>query len=318
MLSLLGGGINHVEKSAKMTEPSVIPDLLDTGDSHDLLGVEESENSESEPRITNAPSTAPLIDDLFGGSVGGGNGTNEQKLDDDPFADVSFHSSHNNYLGSDFFSGTAVDKSGFVEAHIAAKTETEPFDFFNSSSVVSQGRDVNDLMGCLSINENDPFKNQNGGSVDKGPELLNSTSSIHQENNINNIILNREFASQSAGMNGTPMFPLGAMGYNFAPGLMFNPAISTHQMNAMGSLLAQPQFLAAMSNFQQLGNLQSNFNPAGSNGGNTSALPDIFNPGVAIQPPTSLMTDSKREDNRAFDFISVSLFYSFSPAMIFT
>ncbi|KAL8473315.1 hypothetical protein ACS0TY_029554 [Phlomoides rotata] len=309
VLSLLGEGINHVEKSAKMPEPSMMPDLLDTSDSHDLLGVEESKKSESEPRITNLPFTAPLVDDLFGGSVGGGDGINEKKVDDDPFADVSFHSSHNKDLGSDIFSGTAVDKSGFTEAHIAAKTEPEPFDFFNSSSVVSQehgnpGRDVNDLMGSLSINENDPFKNQNVSSVSKGPELVNSTSSVHQENNIHNSILNREFASQAAGMNATPMFPLGAMGYNFPPGLMFNPAISAHQMNAMGSLLAQPQFLAAMSNFQQLGNLQSNFNPAGSNGGNSSALPDIFNPGVAIQPPTSLMNDSKREESRAFDFIS--------------
>lgn len=307
MLSLLGGESNHVEKSAKMPEPSLMPDLLDTGDSHDLLGVEESR---SEPRITNVPSTAPLVDDLFGGSVGGGDGTNEQKVDDDPFADVSFHSIHNKDPGSsDFFSGTAVDKSGFTEAHIAAKTEPEPFDFFNSSS--NPGRDVNDLMGSLSINESDPFEYQNGSTVDKGPDLVNSTSSMHQENNIHNRILNKEFASQAAGVNATPVFPLGTMGYNFPSGLMFNPAISTQQMNAMGSLLAQPQFLAAMSNFQQLGNLQSNFNPAGSNGENSSALPDIFNPAASIRPPTSLMNDSKREESRAFDFISVSLYFVF-------
>ncbi|KAI3451670.1 hypothetical protein Pfo_008335 [Paulownia fortunei] len=332
VLSLLGGeqnggGINHVEKSPNTPQPSMMPDLIDTGDSDDLLGVEDSQKAETESRITNTTtSTAPLIDDLFADSFGGGESTNGQKLDDDPFADVSFHTSQDKDHVSDLFSGMAVDKSGITEAHTAAhKTESEPFDFFNSSSEVSQEhgnprKDVNDLMGSLSVNGNDPFKKQNGSTVEKVSEHVDSISSVYQDNKIPNSILNGELASQAAGINATPMFPLGAMGYNFPSGLMFNPAFASQPMNysAMGSLFAQQQFLATMSNFQQLGNLQSNtsISAAGSNGGNSSPFPDIFNPGMATQPPTSLMKDSKREETKAFDFISDHLAAARDPKRV--
>ncbi|KAH6755169.1 hypothetical protein C2S52_023653, partial [Perilla frutescens var. hirtella] len=319
VLSLLGGeksgGINEIERSAKASQPSMLPDLLDTSDSHDLLGVGDSQKAETEPRTANIrPSTAPLIDDLLGDSFGAGDSTNDQKVDDDPFADVSFYSSHDKGHEADFFSGMAVTKSEIKEAHLAAnRPESEPFDFFNSSSEIAQehgnsGNGVTDLMGSLSINGNEPSKNQSGSTIEKGPEHLHSTSNIHQENNIHNSILNGEFASQAAGINAAPMFPMGAMGYNFPPGLMFNPALASHAMNniSMGNLLAQPQFLAAMSNFQQLAHLQSStgFSAAGPNVGNSSAFPDVFNSSVAAQPPTSLMNDSKREETKAFDFIS--------------
>ncbi|GFP99656.1 vhs domain-containing protein at3g16270 [Phtheirospermum japonicum] len=311
VLSLLGGeqsgvGINHVQKSAKAPQPSMMPDLIDTGDSDDLFGVEDSKKAESESRITNkVTSTAPLIDDLFGDSFGGTESTNGPKLDDDPFADVNFHIGEDKNHVADLFSGVAT------EAHTAApKTE---FDFFNLSSEASQergkaGKDVNDLIGSLSINENDPFKMPNGSTVEKGSEHLDSKPSVYQDNKIPNSVLNNEFASQATGINAAPMFPSGAMGYNIPPGLMFNPAFASHPMNygAMGSLFAQQQFLATLSNFQQLGNHQSNTNigAAGSNAGSSSPYPDIFNPGMATQPPTSVMNDSKREDTKAFDFIS--------------
>ncbi|KAL0343272.1 UNVERIFIED_CONTAM: protein MODIFIED TRANSPORT TO THE VACUOLE 1 [Sesamum angustifolium] len=309
VLSLLGGeqsggGINHVEKPAKTPQPSIMPDLIDTGDSGDLLGVEDSKIAESESRVTNAAtSTAPLIDDLFGDSFGGGGeSTNRQNLDDDPFADVSFLTSQDKEHAVDLFSGMAVDKSASSKAHVAApKNETEPFDFFNSSSEVAQEhgnprKDVNDLMGSLSINGSDPFNKQNGSTLRRALNMW-----IHYP-----VVLNGEFTSQAAGMNANPMFPLGAMGYNFPPGLMFNPAFASHPFGAMGSLLAQQQLLATISNFQQQGNLQTStsFNAAGSNGLNSSPFPDIFNPVMATQPPTSLMSDSKREETKAFDFIS--------------
>ncbi|KAG6399613.1 hypothetical protein SASPL_141094 [Salvia splendens] len=201
VLSLLsgekgGGENNQVERSTKAPQPSMMPDLLDTSDSHDLMGVEDSQKAET--------------------SLG-----------------------HEN----DFFSGMAINKSEIKDAHVAAsRTESEPFDFFNS----------------------------------------------------------RESASQAAGINAAPMFPMGAMSYNFPPGLMFNPALASHAMNnvSMENLCAQPQFLAAMSNFQQLGHLQSStgFSAAGSVVGNSSAFPDVFNSTIAAQPSTSLMNDSKRED----------------------
>ncbi|XP_042024666.1 protein MODIFIED TRANSPORT TO THE VACUOLE 1-like [Salvia splendens] len=317
VLSLLsgekgGGENNQVERLAKTPQPSTIPDLLDTSDSHDLMGVEDSQKAETEPSTSTAgPSTAPLINDLLGDSFGGGDSTNGQKVDDDPFADVSFHTSLDKGHENDFFSGMAINKSEIKDAHVAAsRTESEPFDFFNSRSqeLENAGKDFNDLMGDLSIHGNEPFKKQNGSSTEKSPEHILSASSIPQENNVHNIILNRESASQAAVVSAAPMFPMGAMGYNFPPGLMFNPALASHAMNnvSMENLFAQPQFLAAMSNFQQLGHLQSSagFSAAGSVVGNSSAFPDVFNSTIAAQPPTSLMNDSKREDTRAFDFIS--------------
>lgn len=321
MLSLLsgekvGGGINYVERLAKAPQPSMMPDLLDTSDSHDLLGEGDSQKAETErSTVALEPSTAPLIDDLLSDNIGGGDSTNWQKVDDDPFADVSFYTTHDKDHEADFFSDMAVNKLETRKAPVAAnRTEPEPFDFFDSRPEVSQelenaAKDVNDAMGKLSLNRNEPFMEQNRSAAEKSMEHVHSASGIHQETNIYNSMLNRESASQAA----APMFPLGAMGYTLPPGLMYNPALASQAMNniAMENLFAQPQFLAAW-NFQQLGHLQSStgFSSAGSNVGNSSAFPDVFNSTVAAQPPISLMNDPKRENSKAFDFISVSFCFN--------
>ncbi|KAL6551895.1 hypothetical protein OROGR_008049 [Orobanche gracilis] len=320
VLSLLGGdqggmGINHVQNSANTPQPSMMPDLIDTGHSDDHFGVEDSTKVETESRITNtSTSTAPLIDDLFGDSFGGSESTIDQKLDDDPFADVSFHSGQDKNHISDFLSGVAVDESRIIKPHTAArKTEFEPFDFLNSGHEVSEEngksrKDVNNLMGSLSINGNGQFKMPNRCTVENGSEHLDSGASVYQDNKIPSSVLNNELASQATGVDAAPMFPLGAMCYNHPSALMFNPAFASHPMNygTMGNLFAQQQFLATLSNFQQLGNLQSNISTgtAGSNTGDSSPFPDIFNPGMATEPLTSVMNDSKREETKAFDFIS--------------
>ncbi|KAL3808012.1 hypothetical protein ACJIZ3_000320 [Penstemon smallii] len=296
VLSLLGTGqngtVSHLEKSEKTPQPSTMPDLIDTGGPDDLLAAEDSEKTKSDQRNTTATaSTGPLIDDLFGDRFGGV-GTNTQKLDDDPFADVSFHRIQDKDHSIDLFSGMVGGESIVKEVNILPhKTESEPFDFFNSSSLVSQEhgnsrKDVNDLMDSLSINENGK---QSGSIAERGSENVGSVSNIFHDNKVPIDILNTGLPSQAAGMNSNPMLP--------------------SQMNygAMGSIFAQQQqLLATMANFQQLGNLQSNtsINAAEYKGGNSAALPDIFNPGMALQPPTSLMNDSKREDTKAFDFIS--------------
>ncbi|CAI9753563.1 unnamed protein product [Fraxinus pennsylvanica] len=112
------------EKANKM------PDLIDTRDSDDGLEVKNSVKTHGDQRIANpSPSAALLIDDLFGDSLEDGESTNPQKIDDDPFADVSFHASNGNEHASDMFSGITVD----TEAHVTAdKTGPEPFDFFQS------------------------------------------------------------------------------------------------------------------------------------------------------------------------------------------
>ncbi|KAI8009878.1 Protein MODIFIED TRANSPORT TO THE VACUOLE 1 [Camellia lanceoleosa] len=65
-----------------------------------------------------------------------------------------------------------------------------------------------------------------------------------------------------------------------------------------------------MSNFQQVGNLQSQntgvSHAAGTKGVYSSPLPDIFNPNSLTRTPSSVMNSSKKEETKAFDFISCS------------
>lgn len=309
VLSLLGGeqngsGTNHVKQSTKIPQPSLIRDLINTGDPDDLLGMEDSEKAESKPKITNAaPSAAPLIDDLLGDHFYAGESTIMLNVDEDPFADVSFHISQEEDRVADLFARMALDKSGATEAHVGAhKTESVPFDLLNSSSEIFKEQENSneyptDLMDGLSVNENDPSRKKNARNDEMGSKILGSVSSC--DNRSPNVVLNSEFPSQAAEMNANPTFPFG---------FMYNPAFASEPMNysAMGSHFSQQQFLATMPNFHQLGNLQSitGINAPGPEGWNSSPFPDIFNPGIATQPPTSLMNGSKREDTKAFDFIT--------------
>ncbi|KZV38345.1 VHS domain-containing protein [Dorcoceras hygrometricum] len=318
VMSLLDHGqvgvINHSENTVKHPQTSAMVDLIDTGD-QDILGMEDTAKTVNAPRM-NQPSASimPLVGDLLGDSFGGDVSSIGTKLDDDPFGDVSFHTNQDKNHITDLFSGMAGDNSGNTGVSIASqKTESDPFDLFSSSSESYQEhgnhrKDVNDLMDDLSIRAGNPLAEQNGSVSVKGSEDRGSISTTYPENRIPNDILNTEFAPPAGRMNTNPMFPIGAMAYNIPPGVMFNPLVASNPMNynAMGSLIAQQQFLATMSNFQQLGNLHSNtsFNAVGSQVGHTSPLPDIFNPGISNQPPTSLMSDSKREENKAFDFVS--------------
>ena len=43
------------------------------------------------------------------------------------------------------------------------------------------------------------------------------------------------------------------------------------------------------------------------NGGNTSVLPDIFNSSNQPQNHVAVMSSSKKDDNKAFDFVSVCI-----------
>ncbi|XP_073293746.1 protein MODIFIED TRANSPORT TO THE VACUOLE 1-like [Primulina huaijiensis] len=318
VLSLLDGGqggvINHSENTVKLSQTSVMGDLIDTGDQDDI-GVEDTEKTASAPRINQvSASNMPLGGDLLGDSFGGDVGIHGTKLYDDPFGDVSFHTNQDKDHVTDLFSVMAFDNSGNTEVNIAShKTESDPFDLFSLSSEGYQEhgnheKDVNNLLDNLSLHSDNSLTKQNGSTSEKGSEDRGSISTTYPDNRISNDVLNAEFVSPAPGMNANPMFPLGAMAYNCPPGLMFNPLLASHPMNynAVGNLIAQQQFLATMSNFQQQGNLHSNtsFNAVGSKGGHPSPLLDIFNPGISNQPPTSLMSDSKREDNKAFDFVT--------------
>ncbi|CAK9139393.1 unnamed protein product [Ilex paraguariensis] len=302
VLSLLGGertsgGVVHLGEPEKAeTTTFQMPDLIDTGDANDLCGTEYSVKMQSDQSNVNptSSSTIPSIDDLFGDSLHNGVSTSEQKNDDDPFADVSFHNNNGTEHVADLFSGMTIDKPGATGVHIAAdKNGPEILDIFGSSS---------------------EFPQQNGNFAGTFSENIFSDSTANLSPQVSNGVLNDMACSQSVGMNANPMFPLGPMAYNLPSGFMFSPAFSSQPMNynVMGSLLAQQQFLATTSNFQLLGSLHSQsagVNHAALNKGGeySSALPDIFNPSVTTQTPASMMNSSRKEETKAFDFISVSL-----------
>lgn len=304
----------------KETVPAVqIPDLIDTGGPDDYYGTEDTMKNFSDQSVQNsAAATGPLIDDLFGDGIGASVSAVEQKNDDDPFADVSFVSGEAREPVDDLFSGMTVDdKVGSNGVPKAANSNgPEPFDIFGSNAELplqldNHKKDVNDLMAGLSINGNVSNMTQKGTSPAAISEAIFSDSNSYPPKDVSNDAVNA-FGSQTIGMNANVMFPLGSMPYNNPPGIMFNPAF-TQPMNygAMGNFFTQQQFLAAMSNFQQLGHMTSQSARMGHavgtmEGGYSSPLPDIFHPSIPTQSPTGIMTSSKKEETKAFDFISVS------------
>ncbi|KAL1199457.1 Protein MODIFIED TRANSPORT TO THE VACUOLE 1 [Cardamine amara subsp. amara] len=313
VLSVLNGGQSSGLMSSSNTvkqEAAVdLPDLIDTGDSDYT-----TEDTLNMPNAINTGSTvataAPLMDDdWFGDSTDNGLSNSDKKNDDDPFADVSFHPNEEKETADDLFSGMTV---GEKPAGGGGNHVPELFDMFGSTTNLEaepkDSKNLNDLMASFSIDEN--ISNQKGSSSSTLPDNLfampSTTSHQAPENPVGGML-----GSQNPGFNQNPMLPGGVMPFNFPPGMMMNPAFASQPLNyaAMASLLAQQQqYLGNMSNFQQFGNLNAqgsgNVLPMGTSGGNQSALPDIFQPNFANQAPTSTMNGSKKEDTRAFDFIS--------------
>ncbi|KAG5229158.1 hypothetical protein OIU78_010591 [Salix suchowensis] len=319
VLSLLGGeplgdlGGNSVKAEAAHVQ---MPDLIDTGDSDDFFGTDDSKQSEQ--LIVNPMTSAtPLIDDLFGDNVGTSVSTGEQK-NEDPFADVSFHTSEGGEHEDDLFSGmTFDDKPGADENHMPTnKNGPELFDIFGSNSDFLKGQEnsetgISDLMAGMSINENVSKTKLQVASPAVLTESLFSDLTSNPSHQVTNDALNGSLGLSVTGVNVNPLYPSGTLPYNMHPGIMLNSAFQSQPMNyaAMGNFLAQQQFLATMSNIQHLSNL--NVQNAGvshasgtDGGGYSSAHPDIFQSNFPNQVPTSTMNNSKKEDTRAFDFIS--------------
>ncbi|KAF8393410.1 hypothetical protein HHK36_021654 [Tetracentron sinense] len=310
-----------------------LPDLIDTGDSDDFYGREDSIQKQSDQSITNlVTSAAPLIDELFGDNLVSGVSTSGHKNEDDPFADVSFHNTDDREHVDDLFSGMSVDdKQAAKETYTPAmKNGPELFDIFglNSEQLLQEPtnnkNDVNDLMAGLSIHEKAPEINQKGSFSEAFSETTFSNPIIQPSLQVTNDALNGMFGSQPVGMNPT-MFPLGPMPYSRPPNFMFNPAFVSQTINydAMGSFIAQQQLLAAMSNFQHLGNLSTQGNSGAghaagnfSEGGYSSPHPDIFHPNIPTQSPTAMMNSSKKEETKAFDFISDHLSAARDPKRV--
>ncbi|KAI3683263.1 hypothetical protein L1987_83766 [Smallanthus sonchifolius] len=281
-----GSRMSQQDKNLETDKPKIqMPDLIDTNDPNG----NENENNASVPT-----STTSLMDDFFGDS-GTDVHNNQSVNNDDPFTDVSFHGQDNieEHEPVDIFSGLAtVDKS--------SENQTELFDLFGSKD------NVNDLMAGLSVNENVSSPSQNGPTQKESLETIFSDSTTNLNPQMNNVLSNM-LQFQGHGMNPNPMFHMDPSTFNT---MMLNPmAFGSPQINyaAMSNLLAQQQFLSTMNNLQS-----QNLGPASS----SSALPDIFNPVIASQTPTSTMNSSKKDDTKAFDFISDHLAAARDPKRV--
>ncbi|KAJ1388759.1 VHS domain [Sesbania bispinosa] len=314
VLGLLGGGqpnssaINS-EKAVKTESATVaeLPDLIDTGDSNDYHRTDDPTNSTNDQTIANLTSSTPLVDDLFGDFSSSTGASHELKNDNDPFADVSFHTSDKKEQADDLFSGMTVggDKQSDHESHVqGSRSDPQLFDFFASNSEQGNHKEsVSDLMAGLSMDENTPSTMQKGTSSAMQSESLFSGLNNH----IPDSTLGGMLGSQPVGFNVNPMFPPGHLPYNIQPGIMLNQPYSSQPLNygAMGTLLAQQQFLATMANFQHLSNVNMHDGVsqiAGPNG--RTPLPDIFQPNFSTQTPSPMINSSKKEETKAFDFIS--------------
>lgn len=319
VLSLLGGektGTSTAisEKLVKAETVTVqLPDLIDTGDPNDFHGSENSEDKQNDQIIPNLTTTPPaLIDDLFGDNSSNVPNTSELRNDDDPFADVSFHESGSREPVDDLFSGMTVDGQQDASVnHIAGKkSSSELFDIFGSDTGVPKEQEnkkgVDDLMAGLSMNGNGSKMEQKGISSGELSQGLFSCSNSDPSHQVSNDALSGSLGPQPVGMNPNFTFPQGAMPYNMPPGLVFNQVFPSQQINygAMGNLFAQQ--LVTMSNLQHLGNLaaQNSGGVAGTTGGYSPALPDIFQSNFPSPAPTSMANSSKKEETKAFDFIS--------------
>ncbi|KAI3935761.1 hypothetical protein MKX01_032945 [Papaver californicum] len=302
-----------------------MPDLLDTSSPDDLYGNEDFTQTQND-NLTHTISAAAPITDLFGDSLVTGLSTTEHENEDDPFADVSFHTNEEKEQTDDLFSGLTIDNKDNTNDNdiFTSKNNSRPelVDIFSSSSESllhepTVGKDMNDLVADLTINGSAPEMKQQGNNF--------SDLRTRQNQPISNDVLNGMFGSQM-NVNPNATFPLGTTPYSMPPNMMFNPALTSQQMNygVMGSFLAQQQLLATMSNFQQLGNFNALGGSAnlahlpGNNqeGGFSSPLPDIFNPALPAQNHSAILNNPKKEETKAFDFISDHLSAARDPKRV--
>ncbi|KAL2332345.1 hypothetical protein Fmac_019926 [Flemingia macrophylla] len=315
VLSLLGGGelngaINS-EKAVKTDSAAAdeLPNLIDTGDLNDYHGTGGTIKSTNDQNIANLSPSTPLAlaDDLFV------NCNYELKNDDDPFADVSFHS-NDNKEHVDIFSRMTVDddKIGHHVSHgpgNRSKPETDSIDAFASNSRhENNGEFVDDLFAGLSIGENTSSTKQKATSSAMQYESLfsglnNHVSHLGPDNGLGSML-----GSQAVGFNVNSIVPPGHPTYTTQPGVMLNQPYSSQPLNygAMGNLLAQQQFLATMANFQHLNNINKHDGSTaqGTEPNGRTPLPDIFQSKFSTQTPSSMVNSSKKEETKAFDFIS--------------
>ncbi|XP_057519083.1 protein MODIFIED TRANSPORT TO THE VACUOLE 1-like [Amaranthus tricolor] len=315
VLSLLGGDKNgYTSEKATKVEKVEMPDLIDTG-YDDLLGQDLKNNHNDQPSSNNQLPSSLLIDDLFGDAANNDLSKTELRNEDDPFADVSFHTSEDKDPSNDLFAGMTTVGKDSGSAEVPRSDTLDPFDIFGSSEPVQtqeiHANDVNNAMASLSIGGSGSMTSENKTNTTPIPGSIFSDSNLNPSSqDLNNVLSG--FDTQKATPTTNSMFPMGPIPYNIPPGMLLNQYYPAATANAnpmfpMGGLLAPQQFMAAMANFQTLSNLNSH-NVSGGNaaatlGGSVSPIPDIFNANMPAQTSTATMNTPK-EDTKAFDFIT--------------
>ncbi|KAG0489281.1 hypothetical protein HPP92_008092 [Vanilla planifolia] len=303
VLCLLGGEqlsetANELEATEGKPRPVStvqLPDLIDTGDTYDE---EDSNQTTVDPSSGDLMSGPSFSNDLLDVAPISDSNINRNKNEDDPFADVSFHVSDEKH--KDIFSGLTVDDSK-ADQLTRAENKSELFVELNSGHTQSENKEnLHDLMARFSLSGQNNFNTRTSGIGFLGTDI--SHGSVQQSHGPSDMTFN--------GMHGSNAFyPMAAMQYNMQPNFMFNPALSTQPMNygamggPMGAFIAQQQLV-----FQNAMNVNSGYgNVAGitTEGGHSSPLPDIFhlsnNP---VQNCSTVLNNTKKEDTKAFDFIS--------------
>ncbi|KAJ6795519.1 VHS domain-containing protein-like isoform X1 [Iris pallida] len=313
VLNLLGG--NQVSGVGKSKEPSdakpfpvpavQMPDLIDTGEPDDF-GTEASIQKQVDQGIWEVPSSGSLVDvdDLLGSGPNADPSTNGNRGEDDPFVDVSFHVTEDEQHDDIFLGLTVDDKIFDHESKTAHSNESAVFDIFSSNDdnfLQQKGTDknnVHELMSGLSLNGTVQEHKQPGAS---GSFLGVSVDESSQSSQVHaNGALNGSLGSNA-------YYPMVPVQYNMPSNMMFNPAFATQQMNygAMGAFIAQQQLL-----FQNLGNINTGYGMASGAVNEVayatpSPLPDIFQlSNNMVQSHGQVITSTKKEETKAFDFIS--------------
>lgn len=295
-------------KSVKAETATAVqmPDLIDTGDSDYINGTNDSTHTQGAENTGSSTKEAThSIYDLLGDNVGSGVSISEERNDDDPFADVSFHSGQGPDSTDDIFKGLTIgDKPDANQNHVTIN-ESRPdlFDIFGSSDIsseqVNQRNDVNALMAGLSVNESEVK-----GIPGMPSEAILSDFKSNPGYQVTNDTLNGMVGSQVTGISPNAMPLSSSLPFSIPPGMMFNPAFPSQPINyvAMSNFLAQQQLLANMSNFQLNGNMNAQSVGSSYVTSNASPFPDIFQANFPTQAP-NLMGSDLKEETKAFDFI---------------
>jgi ribonuclease Z len=196
--------------------------------------------------------------------------------------------------------------SAFVHDNSVMDKNAMPDIFGSSPEPLFQERvddkgNVDDLMAGLNLN----------GTAQAQPGVKAETHSNLSGSQFFDMNSQTSHAASAAALNGilgqSSFYQQVPLQYNMSP-QMFGQSFPGQQLNygAMEALLAQQQqLLQNMGNFNAgLGHVSFN----SMNGANAAGMPDIFNSSNQPQHHVAVMSNSKKEETKAFDFVSVRIF----------